>query len=313
LLEETRAKGRNRLKFSLDAFCEKIEEVVPEGNIVFAHLMAGGVPRSKTVMALLNRVVKGTGEKFFSSQALWDSNLGEVIASNFYEVTAHSFKLLLDASSGLRERLNKAGRQVAYTAYGYHGTEVFIQGQLKWQTYTPYLQGWAKIALENYSIQARAQGIFSTVYNCPEILTNSSSIFQGVEIPLYPLLTAFQKIAPGHRVTKQIHDICQSRLKPDIKLEDVIRVCETVLTDPDVNQFFHYHLWPSHNAQAQLEKILKASDTVIDFHQDTKRLMTADLSEIVLKSCGQIMLNHIGPNGQPVVWLGHDVVTKAVL
>lgn len=311
LLEECREKARTRLQKGMSLFCKKIEELVPTGNIVFAHLMAGGVPRSKPVLALLNRTVKGTGEKFFSSQLLWESQLGQVIASNFYEVTAHSFSILLEASASLRSRMKAQGRQVGYTAYGYHGTEIMIGSELRWQSYTPYLQGWAKIALENYSILARSQGIYSTVYNCPEILTNSSSIFQGVEVPLYSLLTALKHYAPEHSVTTQTWALCQSRLKPGVLLDEIVSICESVLKDSDVTQFFDYNLWPAHNTQAQLAKILQASDQLISAHQDIKSLMTADLSEIVLRSCGNIMLNHISQFGQAVVWLGHDIVTKA--
>jgi len=313
LIEESRKKARSRLLSNMLAFCEKIEEKVPTGNIVFAHLMAGGVPRSKYVLAILNRTVKGTGEKFFSSRDLWNSNLGRIIAANFHEVTAHSFKLLLDASQELRERFKKSGRQVGYTAYGYHGTEVFIGNSLKWQTYTPYLQGWAKIDLENFAIKARFDGIAATVYNCPEILTNSSSIFQGVEIPLYALITAFDQIAPHHKVTEGIKQICQSRLKPGVSLAKVREICEDALTDQNVAQFFEYQLWPSHNSLPQLSKILDASEKLIACQSDLKHLITADLSEVVLKACGEIMLSHIGDSGGPVVWLGHDVIAKSAI
>jgi len=313
ILAECRAKARKRLENSMTAFSNKIGELVPSGNIAFAHLMAGGVPRSKPVLALLNRTVKGTGEKFFSSEALWKSNLGSVIAANFYEVTAHSFRILIDQTSELRFQMERCGRQVAYTAYGYHGTEILIQDSFRWQSYTPYLQGWAKIALENYSIDARSNGVLSTVYNCPEILTNSSSIFQGVEVPLYVLLSAFKKLAPDTKTTRELSEVCLSRLKSGVTLADVKQVCEDALSDLNVSQFFNYELWPSHNTQPQLAKILSASDTLMSFHRDTKFLMTSDLSEVVLKSCGQIMLDHLGSGTEPVVWLGHDVVAKASL
>ncbi len=35
-----------------------------------------------------------------------------------------------------------------YTAYGYHGTEILIDGEYHWQTYTNYTQGYAKMRLE---------------------------------------------------------------------------------------------------------------------------------------------------------------------
>ncbi len=81
-------------------------------------------------------------------------------------------------------------------AFGYHGTEILIDGRYAWQSYSPYLQGFAKVELENIARKALHEGIQASVYNAPEILTNSSSIFLGVEVALYPLLGAMKKEAP---------------------------------------------------------------------------------------------------------------------
>ena len=308
LLEQARQKARERFLENLTSFCEEIKKRVQTGHIIFAHLMAGGVPRSKTILALLNRTVKGRGNKFLSSQELWESALGQVINANFYEVTAYSFELLLQASKPLREQLATNGRKIFYIAYGYHGTEVFIQNQLKWQSYAPYLQGWAKLALEDFAVNARNQGICATVYNCPEILTQSSAIFQGVEIPLYPLLQAFQIMLPEAKITKNLLAQCEQMLKAPF--EDILAICNQILTDPDVLACMDFEHWPNHNSSKQLTKILDASDQIISMHQDPKQLVTFVLSEIVLKSCGEIMLNHVMNKKDPIVWLGHDIVVK---
>src|SRR5690606_28757092 len=140
-----------------------------------------------------NRIYKGRGERFLSSRALLDSDLGKLILMNFDEVTANTFQHLIEGSAAIRARLEKAGGQVRYTAYGYHGTEILIGGQYQWQTYTNYTQGSAKMRLERVAESAWAQGIKATVYNCPEIRTNSSDIFAGVELSLFPLLRALKK------------------------------------------------------------------------------------------------------------------------
>lgn len=311
-LEQVRLQSRQRLESAMRQFAQTLSEKVPSGHIYFAHLMAGGVPKSKVVLALLNRTVKGVGEKYFSSQELWSSDLGQVIAANFNEVTAHSFKILIDATQELREQRNNRGEHIFYSAYGYHGTEIFIQAQLKWQTYTPYLQGWAKMELEQIAIQSRRKGIACTVYNCPEILTNSSSIFQGVEVPLYSLIKAFRILAPQSAVTQQIELNCAAKLKEGGSLDQVLEICDTVLMRPAVNRYFDLNQWPSHNEVTQLGLILEASNQLYALHKDEKDLLTAELSEWVLKACGRIMYDHMSTQGEPVVWIGHDMVVRAV-
>lgn len=311
-LETVRKQARTRLESAMQQFAKELSEKVPSGHIYFAHLMAGGVPKSKVVLALLNRTVKGVGDKFFSSQELWASDLGKVIAANFNEVTASSFKVLMDATQDLREQRNNRGEHIFYSAYGYHGTEIFIQAQLKWQTYTPYLQGWAKIELEQIATQYRRKGVACTVYNCPEILTNSSSIFQGVEVPLYSLIKAFRILAPQSSVTQLIESQCLAKLKAGGSLDQVLEICDTVLMRPSVNRYFDIQQWPAHNEALQLSLILEASNQLYSLHKDEKSLLTAELSEWVLKACGRIMFDHMSTQGEPVVWIGHDMVVRAV-
>ena len=128
-----------------------------------------------------------------SSRALLDSDLGKLILMNFDEVTANSFQYLIEGTAALRQRLENSGGQVRYSAYGYHGTEILINGDYQWQTYTSYTQGYAKMRLERIAEAAWEKGIKATVFNCPEIRTNSSDIFVGVELSLFPLLTALKK------------------------------------------------------------------------------------------------------------------------
>jgi len=137
------------------------------------------------------------GKRFLSSRALFDSDLGKLILMNFDEVTANTFQHLIDGSAAIRARMEKTGGQLRYTAYGYHGTEILINGHYEWQTYTNYSQGPAKMRLERIAEAAWAKDIKATVYNCPEIRTNSSDIFVGVELSLFPLLISFKKEAGG--------------------------------------------------------------------------------------------------------------------
>ena len=102
----------------------------------------------------------------------------------------------------------KHGGKTAYVAYGYHGTEILIRGEYRWQSYSPYLQGFAKLQLEKIAEDAFKNGTSACVFNAPEILTNSSSIFLGVEVALYPLLGALKRQAPDHPYTRDILERC---------------------------------------------------------------------------------------------------------
>ena len=83
------------------------------------------------------------------------------------------------------------------------------------------MQGWAKIKLEQIALDAMKRGTHIAVYNCPEILTNSSSIFQGVEVSLYPLLAALQKEGAHSKSVQALVEQCQSLLKPEHSLAEV--------------------------------------------------------------------------------------------
>ncbi len=149
-IERCREAGVRRFTTSAAQAMAEIDKLIPEGaNVFFAHTMAGGIPKIKAFLAIANRIYKGRGERFMSSRALLESDLGKLILMNFDEVTANTLKYLIDASAPIRERVTKAGGEVRYTAYGYHGTEILIGGEYVWQTYTNYTQGYAKMRLES--------------------------------------------------------------------------------------------------------------------------------------------------------------------
>ena len=310
-INESKDKGRERFLLAVRAYVQELKKQLPAGkNILFAHLMAGGVPRAKIIMPLMNRSVKGTGDRYLSSEKFWNTDLGKLCEISFREVTAETFRVLVEETKEIRENLEKTGGFASYTAYGYHGTEVLVNGEYDWQSYTPYLQGWAKMDLENFSKAFTKQGIRTCVYNCPEILTNSSSIFQGVEMPLYPLLLSLKKQNPGSPKTKKIEDDCQALLKPEHTIQDVLKVCHDTLNNPDVRKKFNFSNWPEHNEEKQLSIVLDASEKVFDMHKETKNLMTSVLSEVVISSCGTVMVEDAAAPASPVTWLNHDVVAR---
>ncbi len=64
-------------------------------------------------------------------------------------------------------------------------------------------------------------GVKASVYNCPEIRTNSSDVFTGIELPLIPLLLALKKENGGEWAAEQWRK-CQELLADGFTIDDVI-------------------------------------------------------------------------------------------
>lgn len=303
---------QKRFQQNVAQFAAEVRQHIPPGaNVLFAHLMAGGVPRAKIVMPLMNRVFKGTGDRHISSEVFWNSDIGKVCAANFKQVTAETLRVLIGETSQLREQQEKSGGKVSYLAYGYHGTEILFNDMFKWQSYTPYLQGWAKKLLEEVSFEAKSKNITSCVYNCPEILTNSSGIFLGVELSLYPLLRALKAHSPHNPKVKALWDQCASLLNSDLSLESFLKLADEYLANPLITQYYEFDNWPQHNQSEHMNFMLATSEKLFASHKDQKNLVAGCLSEVVFKECGKIMLHDAFQPTHPVIWLGHDILVKS--
>ena len=314
-VEESRLKGRESFRTRVRQYMTELSKQIPDGaKVLFAHTMAGGVPRAKIVMPIMNRVFKGHGDRYASSQEFWEGPIGKFTAQSFMDVTANSLADLIELSAEIRTRLSKTGGGASYVAYGYHGTEILMGNEYKWQSYSPYLQGFAKIELENIAQRANRDGVKVCVFNAPEILTNSSSIFLGVEVALYPLLGAFKKEGPNHPLTKRLMKECAVLLKPEHSLDEVLEITDKYFrSDIILNRWSDYPAWPQHNGPEQMELMRTTSEKILSMHKDEKHLLVATLSEIVFKACGKAMLNEGMNPRQPVWWVGHDFVARASL
>jgi hypothetical protein len=313
-IESSRQLARERFKKNLSAYTAELKKHIPKSaKVIFAHTMAGGVPRTKVIMPVMNKVFKGTGDRHTASLALLNSDLGRLAAMNFTEVSADTFDVLITGTESLRREIESAGGSVSYLAYGYHGTEVLIDGKFQWQTYTPYFQGWAKMQLEEHARNHWAKGIKSTVFNCPEILTNSSSIFQGVEVSLYPFISALKLVGSSNSRIQGALAACAALLKPETNFTAIQKFLDQYLASALVREHCDFKIWPQHNNLAQMQKMLEASDHLISQHQDEKKLMTAILSEEVFQTTGYVMFHSSHALPAPVVWLGHDILARTSL
>ena len=310
LMEESRKKAINSFRQRTEQWLSELAQILPEqGNVLIAHTMAGGVPRTKILLPVLNRVLKGVGPRFFSSETFWNSDLGWLCEKNFNEVTAQTYRHLLELSQSLRETLNKTSRKIFYTAYSYHGAEVLVGDQYHWQSYAPYLQGFAKLDLEKISEEFFDKGIQTCVFNVPEILTKSSSVFPGVEIPLYTILGALKK--DGGENGEQIVSHCLEKMTENA-FHTIMDTTKNYFEAEAIKKQSIFEKWPQHNSAEHMEKMLHTSKTLANLHKDLHQSITPFLSEILFKSCGNLILQEIYQPKQPSCWLGHDVIAADI-
>jgi hypothetical protein len=314
-LERSRAAGAARFERNTAAFAAALGKLVPPGaNLLLVHTMAGGVPRARALMPLMTRMFRGTGEKHLPSGPVWASELGRLWAASFEEVTARTFQRLVAATAPLRT----PGRRVRYVAYGYHGCEVLIGGRPTWQSYTPYLQGWAKARLEEHAREAFGQGVKATVFNAPEIWTNSSALFLGVELSLYPLLRSVREAGeaagPAGRVAADaLWAACRALTREGCTLEGMLERADRFLAAPELRPFRALEAWPHHSERAEMEVMLAASDEVLAMSADHRNAVAAELSRATFGAVGKLMLAEAWEPGAPVRWLNHDVVAKQIV
>jgi len=309
-IEKCRMAGVQRFKDSVAGVMAQLDGMIPDGsNVFFAHTMAGGIPKVKVFLAIANRIYKGRGERFMSSRALFDSDLGKLILMNFDEVTANTFQHLIDGSAAIRARIEKTGGQVRYTAYGYHGTAILIDGHYEWQTYTNYSQGPAKMRLEHIAEAAWAKGIKATVYNCPEIRTNSSDIFVGVELSLFPLLKALKKEDGGAWAEAQ-WQACRELFQDEHALDTLLKKISDYNASSVMKQFRNFGAWPMDNSAELADLMIGTSEEITQMHKDRKALVTDILSALVLEGTGPLMFHETSNPSAPVLWLNHDIIAK---
>lgn len=309
-IAQCREIATNRFTNSLAQVMAVLDGMIADGrNVFFAHTMAGGIPKAKVFLVVANRIYKGRGARHMSSQALLDSDMGKLILQNFDEVSAITYQHLIDFSAAIRERVEASGAQVRYTAYGYHGTAVLIDGSYRWQTYTNYTQGYAKMRLEGIAKDAWAAGIKATVYNCPEIRTNSSDVFTGIELPLIPLLLALKKENGGQWAEEQ-WQACQQLLADGFTMNDVIRKITDMQANEVMRPFYDFSAWPMANSQAQSDLTIGTSNEITQMHRDGKAMISDLLSALVVEATGQLIFAESSAPTGPVQWLNHDIVAR---
>ena len=163
--------------------------------------------------------------------------------------------------------------------------------------------------LESVAQAAWARGVNATVFNCPEIRTNSSDIFVGVELSLFPLLAALKKEGGGEWAAKQ-WAICQELLADDMHLQTIVDMIEAYNNDPTSESFRNFDAWPMDNTPALADVMIGTSEEITRLHKDRKALITDHLSALVLESAGPLMFHGAAEQIGPVLWLNHDIIAR---
>ncbi len=312
-VEQLRLDAQVDFKRRLRLWADQVLGAVPSqgGRLIVVHTMAGGFFRSRVLWALANRVFKGVGTRYLSSRVFWQSPLGKLCEKNFLEVSAYSFEHLINAVEQAKQAKNRT-LPTQYWAYGYHGCECLVQGDYQWQSYAPYLQGWAKLELEQIATRAQEQGRAVTVFNVPEILSQSSSVFLGVEVGLYALLGALQKEGCS---TAWLERQLAKWLLPGRGMADIQPLVQGYLDYALKNGFGDKSTWPHHNARRQMQKMQQSVKALMDLHKDAKHSACEFLSDLVVGACGHIMSGHKiprPPQKKPIEWIGHKEVAQRV-
>jgi len=310
-IAQCREVGTARFKASVSQVMATLDGLIPDGaQVFFAHTMAGGIPKAKVFLAIANRIYKGRGERHQSSDVLLQSDLGKLILMNFDEVSANTFGHLIEGSRAIRERVQRTGGSACYSAYGYHGTAILIGDQYKWQSYSNYTQGYAKMRLERIAQDAWAQGVRATVYNCPEIRTNSSDIFSGVELPLFSLLRALRR-ENGGAWAEGIWKECAERLSDgEAGLAVVMQRIADFYASDVMQRYDNFAAWPMPNSQDLADLMIGSSDDLVAMHKDRNALITDLLSTLVIEASGALMFNASAHPSGPVLWLNHDLIAQ---
>jgi hypothetical protein len=310
-VDKVRRAGRARFVQSVERFMFELEEMIPpQSNCLFLHTMAGGIPRSSFMHSILLKLFRPQSADFLSSERFFSSDLGRLCEISFQEVSAESYRLMIELSHKLRRRLESRGNRVSYAAFGYLGNEVFFRGQYRWQALGFYIQAKAKLKLTEFSKESFAAGISSTVFNVPECITSSSKTFPGIELPILLLVSALRNESKEKEKYKSLEEAIGRFLLPNVSVTEFVSKIDvhysaligTKWTDPSA--------WPQQSDSNIMSQFSDWSRVHRSMQSGGPNALPLFLSEIIVDAVGKIVLGQSWDSNQPELWIGHDVVAK---
>ena len=304
-IEQCRAVGVKRFTDSLAQVMARLDGLILPGECAVRPPPAGGIPKAKVFLAIANRVYKGRGERFMSSQTLLDSDLGKLILMNFDEVSANTFGHLIEgqrggSAHGSRARAGRCATPPTATT----GTEILI-GVPPPGRPTPVTQGFARMRLgaSRRPVDEGREGDGLQLPNSP----TPRHLCRG-QLPLVPLLQALHREGGGAWAQAQWRSQLQpaGRWHQHGRPDGQGRRIPRQRSDAPVPQFRRMAV---SNAPAQAELTIHfrrgaedATRTPRPDHRPAQRAgdrghRTADA-------------RRVGGAGRPVLWLNHDIIAR---
>ena len=84
------------------------------------------------------------------------------------------------------------------------------------------------------------------------------------------------------------------------------------LATPLINDALAFSGWPQHSSKEQMELMLATSAKLMEMHRDQKQLVCAELSRLVFRATGRLMVQGSWSSSQAAVWLNHDTIAALV-
>lgn len=166
--------------------------------------------------------------------------------------------------------------------------------------------------LERIAEDAWDSGVKATVFNCPEIRTNSSDVFAGIELSLLPLLRALKKEGGG-QWADDLWGECEGMLQDSVTLDDMLQRVSDYQTHHAMQPYYDFANWPRANSQEQADQTIGTSSDIVKMHASSKSLVSDVLSHHVVTATGRLIFGEASAPTAPVLWLNHDIVARQLI
>jgi len=87
---------------------------------------------------------------------------------------------------------------------------------------------------------------------------------------------------------------------------------DAYLTNPLINESLEFSGWPQHSSKEQMELMLATSNRLMALHRDQKQLVCAELSRLVFRATGRLIVQGSWSSQEAAVWLNHDLIAQLV-
>jgi hypothetical protein len=101
-------------------------------------------------------------------------------------------------------------------------------------------------------------------------------------------------------------------LQEGTTLADLLAEADAYLTDPLITAPLTFAGWPQHSTKEQMELMLATSNRLLGMHRDQKQLVCAELSRLVFRATGRLIVQASWSSQEAAVWLNHNLIAELV-